>query len=92
MAQLLEVDIPALEALISLLASHADEVAHTATTLTNGFQNFDDSFLSPDKGNLESNFNMILRALGESGQKALEVRQGLLNLLNLAQQAEQITF
>ena len=92
MATLLEVDVPALEALISLLASHADEVAHMATTLTNGFQNFDGSFLSSDKANLEENFNVILRALGQSGEKALEVRQGLLNLLNLAQQAEQIKF
>jgi hypothetical protein len=89
---LFEVDINALNNLISCLATFDSEIDSIQSALKNAYHNFDSSFVSPDKGNFESNFNELFHYLACADSKGDEIRAGLHNLLVYVQDAENVHF
>ena len=89
---LFEVDVNALNNLISCLATFDSEIDSIQSALKNAYHNFDSSFISPDKGNFESNFNELYHYLACADSKGDEIRAGLHNLLVYVQDAENVHF
>ena len=89
---LFEVDLGALNNLISCLATFDSEIDSIQNALGNAYHNFDSSFISPDKGNLESNFHELFQYLQNADNKGDEIRAGLHNLLVYVQDAENTKF
>lgn len=89
---LFEADLGALQNLISYLATFDSEIDSIQNALTNAYHNFDSSFVSPDKGNFESNFNELFHYLQCADNKGDEIRAGLHNLLVYVQDAENVHF
>ena len=89
---LFEADLGALQNLISCLAQFDNEIDSIQNALTNAYHNFDSSFVSPDKGNFESNFGELFHYLACADSKGDEIRAGLHNLLVYIQDAENVHF
>ncbi len=89
---LFEVDVDAAHMLMSDL-NQTDQVLGTLlSALTSANSAFDPTFVSPDKGKFEQNFQVILNNLHQAQIKSEEIRTGLNNLLSYIQQGEQIAF
>jgi hypothetical protein len=89
---LFEVDLGALNNLISCLATFDSEIDSIQNALTSAYHNFDSSFISPDKGNFESNFQQLFQYIQSADNKGDEIRAGLHNLLVYVQDAENVKF
>lgn len=89
---LFEVDLGALNSLISCLATFDSEIDSIQNALTSAYHQFDSSFVSPDKGNFESNFGQLFSYLQSADNKGDEIRAGLHNLLVYVQDAEGTSF
>lgn len=90
---LFEADLNALQHLISVLDTVENELDSLYISLDSAFNNFASSFVSPDKGNLESNYNelrtnYLLNALN----KTAEIESGLQTLQTYIQDAESVHF
>ena len=89
---LFEVDLGALQNLVNLLQNADNEINTLCSSLVNAYHNFDASFVSPDKGNFETNFNELINYLTQSIHKGEEIRAGLHNLEVYVQDAENVHF
>ena len=89
---LFEVDLNALNNLISYMATLDSEIDSIQNALTNAYHNFDNSFISPDKANFEANFSELFHYLQCADNKGDEIRAGLHNLLVYVQDAENVKF
>ena len=89
---LFEADLGALQNLISYMATLDSEIDSIQSALTNVYHQFDSSFISPDKGNLEANFNELFHYLQCADNKGDEIRGGLHTLLVYIQDAENVHF
>ena len=89
---LFEVDLGALNNLISGLETFDSEIDSIQNALTSAYHNFDSSFISPDKGNFETNFHELFQYLQSADNKGDEIRAGLHNLLVYVQDAENVKF
>jgi hypothetical protein len=81
-----------LQNLISCLATFDSEIDSIQNALTSAYHNFDSSFISPDKGNFESNFQQLFQYLQQADNKGDEIRGGLHTLLVYIQDAENVHF
>ena len=92
MTGIFEVDINALNSLISYLGTFDSEIDNIQSCLKTAYHNFDSTFVSPDKGSFESNFNELYHYLACADSKGDEIRAGLHNLLVYVQDAENVHF
>ncbi len=89
---LFEVDVNALNNLISYLATFDSEIDNIQSALHSAYNQFDSSFVSPDKGSFDANFHELFHYLACADSKGDEIRAGLHNLLVYVQDAENTSF
>ncbi len=89
---LFEVDVNALQTLLSALLKTDNAITELRTPLEYHFNMLEASFVSPNKGSFDQNFGILVARLNEAQLAAEEVRAGLNTLLTYVQQAEQLAF
>ena len=89
---LFEVDISALNNLLSCLNNLDNELDTILSSIGGAFNNFDSSFISTDKGSFESTYNDLITHLKQSEAKVDELVLGLNHLLTFIQDAENVKF
>ncbi|HLV99087.1 MAG TPA: hypothetical protein VKT82_10470 [Ktedonobacterales bacterium] len=89
---LFEVDVDALQLLANYLGGVDDILNGYVSSLTSANNQFDSSFMSPDKGQYEQVFQEITTYMNRAKAKSDEIRMTLNQLLALVQQAEQLSF
>ena len=89
---LFEVDVDALQVLANNLLGADESLSTFVTMLTSANNQFEGSFVSPDKGQFEVNFQETIKSLNQAKAKSDEIRATLNNLLAFIQQAGQLSF
>ena len=87
-----EVDVDALQSLLNTLYSVDQGIDYVRGPLITLSNNFESSFISPNKGNYETNFNDLVTYFNAAQARVEELRASLNNLLAITQQAEQVAF
>ena len=89
---LFEADLTALQNLISVLDTVENELDSLYISLGTAFSTFASSYVSPDKGNLDANYNELNHYLLNALNKTAEIESGLLTLQTYIQDAESVHF
>ena len=92
MASLFEVDQDALQSLITLVNTYAQDFQTLENQLTPAYTNFDSGFMSPQKPQLEQTWSDVQSLAKQVTSKIQEVQTGLQNLQQQVQVVEQVTF
>ncbi len=87
-----EIDVNAAQLLMGDLNQTDQVMGDLLTALKSANSAFDPSFVSPDKGQFENQFQVIINNLHQAQIKDGEIRTALNQLLSYVEQGEQIAF